>query len=406
MLLVGAAATIASVIRRTRRISTRRSRTRPRVLHLGFEDPLRPGAGGASMRTHEISRRLAQEFEITIVCASYAGARPRTQDGVRYVHVGLPLGYFGSLLSYFAALPWALWRYDSELVVEDFAAPFSSAAIGYLSRRPVLGVAQWLFASDKTRQYHLPFHVVEQIGLRSHRRIIAVSEGMADAVRTRNPMATVTVIPAGLPDEAFEDWAGPRRDILYLGRLEMYGKGLDLLLYAFAKIADQVPQGLVIAGDGPDRHALEALASALGLRDRVRFVGWIPRDERFKWLSGADFIVMPSLYESFGLVAAEALAVNTPVVAFDIPCLREIVGTDVGAVVPKGDVDALAKAMWEMSVDPDRRATLGAAGRAKVAHLNWDVAAEAQGAIYREMTENKTPVPVAAAVAPCCAGPN
>ena len=149
------------------------------------------------MRTHEISRRLVAEFEITIVCARYPGARRRVQDGVRYVHVGLPLGYFGSLLSYFAALPWALWRYDSDLVVEDFGAPFSSVAIGYLTRRPVLGVAQWLFASDKARQYHLPFHVVEQIGLRSHRRIIAVSEDMAEAVRARNPMATVSVIPAG-----------------------------------------------------------------------------------------------------------------------------------------------------------------------------------------------------------------
>jgi len=346
------------------------------------------------MRTHEVSRRLAQEFEITVVCASYPGARQRMEDGVRYVHAGFPLGYFGSLLSYFAAIPWALWRYDSELVVEDFAAPFSSVAVGYLTRRPVLGVAQWLFASDKTREYHLPFHVVEQIGLRSHRRIIAVSEDMAETIRTRNPMATVSVIPGGLPGEAFEDWTRPRRDILYFGRLEMHAKGLDLLLDAFAKIADAIPQQLVFAGDGLDRHAVETRAVALGLRDRVRFVGWIPRDERFKWLSGADFITMPSRYESFGLVAAEALAVETPVVAFDIPCLREIVGSDVGAIVPKGDVDALAKAVWELSIDPDRRAALGAAGKAKVSHLSWDRAAEAQGAIYREMTQHQTHVPV------------
>ena len=341
------------------------------------------------MRTHEISRRLAQEFEITVVCARYAGARPRVEDGVRYVHVGLPLGYFGSLLCYFAAIPWALWRYDSELVVEDFAAPFSSVAVGYLTRRPVLGVAQWLFASDKARQYHLPFHVVEQIGLRSHRRIIAVSEDMAEAVRTRNPRATVSVIPGGLPGEAFEDWTRPRRDILYLGRLEMYQKGLDLLLDAFSRIANEIPQRLVIAGDGPDRLAVEAMALGLGLRDRVRFVGWIPPDGRFEWLSGADFIAMPSRYESFGLVAAEALAVETPVVAFDIPCLREIVGSDVGAIVPKDDVEALAKAMWELSVDPVRRAALGTAGKAKIAHLTWDRAAEAQGTIYREMTQNQ-----------------
>jgi glycogen(starch) synthase len=211
----------------------------------------------------------------------------------------------------------------------------------------------------------------------------------------------VSVIPVGLPSEAFEDWTRPRRDILYLGRLEIYQKGLDLLLDAFAKIANETPQRLVIAGDGPDRHAVEIMALALGLGDRVRFVGWIPPDQRFKWLSGANFIVMPSRYESFGIVAAEALAVGTPVVASDIPCLRELVGSDVGAIVPKGDVDALAKAMWELSVDPDRRAALGAAGKAKVAHLTWDRAAEAEGKIYREMTQNQTHAPAAEAGAPC-----
>ena len=89
------------------------------------------------------------------------------------------------------------------------------------------------------------------------------------------------------------------------------------------------------------------------------------------------------------MVAAEALAVETPVVAFDIPCLRELVGSDVGAIVPEGDVDALAKAVRELSVDPSQRAVLGAAGKAKVAHLTWDHIAEAQGSVYREMTRNQ-----------------
>ena len=317
------------------------------------------------------------------------------EDGVRYVHVGLPIGYFGSLLCYFAALPWVLLRYDSELVIEDFAAPFSSVAIGYLTRRPVIGVAQWLFASDKARQYHLPFQVVEQIGLRSHRRIIAVSEDMAETVRARNPRATVSVVPAGLPDEAFGNWAQPRRNILYLGRLEVYQKGLDLLFEAFAKIVHDIPQQLIIAGDGPDRGAVESLALEFGVSDRVQFVGSVPPEDRFKWLSSADLIAMPSRYESFGMVAAEALAVETPVVAFDIPCLRELVGSDVGAIVPEGDVDALAGALRELSVDPSKRAALGAAGKAKVAHLTWDYVAEGQGWIYREMTGNQQHVAAA-----------
>ena len=81
------------------------------------------------------------------------------------------------------------------------------------------------------------------------------------------------------------------------------------------KGADDVPT----EGDGPDRDAVESLALKFDVLDRVRIVGWVPPEDRFKWLSGADFIAMPSRYESFGMVAAEALAVETPVVAFDIP---------------------------------------------------------------------------------------
>jgi glycogen synthase len=202
-------------------------------------------------------------------------------------------------------------------------------------------------------------------------------------------MANVSVVPAGLPHEAFDNWDRPRRDILYLGRLEVYQKGLDLLFEAFAKVVDDIPQQLVVAGDGPDREAVESLARRFGVAHRVQFAGWVPPEDRFKWLSGADFIAMPSRYESFGMVAAEALAVETPVVAFDIPCLRELVGSDVGASVPKGDVDALAKAVRELSVDPSLRAVLGAAGKAKVAHLTWDHIAEGQGSVYREMTGNQ-----------------
>ena len=142
---------------------------RPRVLHLGYEDPRRPGAGGGSVRTHEINRRLAGNFDITVVCSRYRGARTRIEDGVRYVHVGIAGGDFPERLAYFAALPYALLRYRSDLVVEDFGAPFSSVAVPWMTSRPVLGVVQWLFAAEKSAQYHLPFSWVERVGVRSHR---------------------------------------------------------------------------------------------------------------------------------------------------------------------------------------------------------------------------------------------
>jgi hypothetical protein len=191
-LVVGGAlpATIALSRLRSHPAADAAARPRRRVLHLGYEDPCRPGSGGGSIRTHAINKRLASEFDITVVCARYKGATPRVEDGVRYVHIGLPFGRFTSVLAYFATIPYALVRYPSDLVVEDFGAPFSTIGVPWMTGRPVVGVVQWLFARDKARQYHLPFHLVESAGLRAHRQLVAVSEELATTLRQRNRRAT------------------------------------------------------------------------------------------------------------------------------------------------------------------------------------------------------------------------
>ncbi len=355
---------------------------RPRVLHLAFEDPRSPGAGGGSIRTFEINRRLAGEYDITVVCAKYRGAVDRVEGGVRYVHVGLGFGRIASNLSYFLSIPYALARWDSDLVVEDFSAPFSSVAVPWLTRRPVIGVVQWLFAAQKTAQYHLPFSVVERIGLASHRHLLAVSEDLAAELRRRNPHAEVFAVLNGLDDDAFLPRSLPRHDIGFLGRLEIAQKGLDLLLQAYADICENVDEDLILGGDGPDRHQLEELAATLGIADRVHFVGRIPMEERLDWLAAREMIVMPSRYETFGMVAAEALAVATPVVAFDIPCLHSIVTPAAGMLVRGIDARNLGDAIETMSADPQRRRRLGAAGPAAVSRLRWDELAQQQSQVY------------------------
>lgn len=362
------------------------------MLHLAFEDIRRPGAGGGAVRTHEINRRLSAAFDIMAVCATYPGARPRREDGVDYRFIGTArLGRLVSLLSYFLCIPWALWAFDSDLVVEDFAAPFSSVAVPRLTRRPVIGVVQWLFAVEKAREYRLPFHWVERVGVRSHRTLIAVSEGMRQELLRRVPAANVTVIRNGLalPDRPPE--ALPRQDILFIGRLDIAHKGLDLLLDAYASVADQVGQDLVIAGDGPDEQRLRAEVDRRGLGRRVHLVGRIPTQRRLAIMAGADLVVMPSRYESFGMVAAEAMAMETPVVAFDIPCLRELVAAETGLLVPAFDVGELAAAIRDLAGDETLRRRLGAAGPAAVADLSWDRLASAQARVYDEVLSGGSP---------------
>lgn len=359
---------------------------RPRILHLGYEDPRKPGAGGGSVRTWEINSRLAEDFDITVACARFPGAEPYVDGGVHYVHLGAGSGRDVTAATYFASQRRAVRRYAPDLVVEDFGAPISTWGLPRVTPVPVVGVVQWLFAAEKSRQYHLPFDRVESFGLAAHRSLIAVSDDLGTRLRERNPRAEVHVVPNALPPAAFNTaHDGARSGIRYLGRIEDAQKGLSLLLRAYATAADApggIAQDVLIGGEGPDRRMLESLAADLGISERVHFVGPIAAAERFDWLAAADLVAMPSRYETFGMVAAEAMATHTPVVAFDIDCLRGLVNDGSGRRVAAFDVEAYSSALRELAGDPALRASLGRRGAADVAHLTWDNAAEQQGRIY------------------------
>lgn len=129
-----------------------------------------------------------------------------------------------------------------------------------------------------------------------------------------------------------------------LGRLHEQ-KAFDTLLRAAARLkAAGVAFHLRIAGEGPERTALEALRARLGLDAEVAFVGWVSPVADF--LAGLDLFVMPSHYEPFGLSLAEALAAGVPAVASDIEGPQEILGAGrFGRLFPNRDEAALAAAL-------------------------------------------------------------
>lgn len=137
-------------------------------------------------------------------------------------------------------------------------------------------------------------------------------------------------------------------------------KGLDTLLDA----AKQVDGLYVwIAGDGPLESALKAQAQALGIKDRVRFLGW--RNDRGSLLAACDLVAFPSRYEPFGTVTVDAWAAGKPLVAADAVGPAAYVEHGVsGLVVPKNDDEALAGAITQVMNDADLAAKLVAGGRA------------------------------------------
>ncbi len=150
--------------------------------------------------------------------------------------------------------------------------------------------------------------------------------------------------------------------LLALGRLHRV-KGLDVLLTA---LADLPGVYLWIAGEGPERAALESLANHLGVNERARFLGW--RSDRTALMRAADVVVFPSRYEPNGTVTVEAWAHHKPLVVADADGPAETVRAgDDALLVPRDDAPALAAAIRRVLDSPDLAAQLVGRGAERVA---------------------------------------
>ena len=203
--------------------------------------------------------------------------------------------------------------------------------------------------------------------------VTAVSESLRAAAVRAFPDASAKTsviynsVEVALVDEA-KDVASNGLDakvVVFLGVLGKR-KGADVLLDAWVDLVRSggapPPWTLVIAGDGPDKPALESIARDAGVSDRVRFVGATARADIATLLTGASIMVVPSRTEPFGLVAAEGQMLGRPIIASDTGGLPEVIQDGVtGLLVPVEDADALATAIVSLIAEPARRRSFGRA---------------------------------------------
>ncbi len=169
----------------------------------------------------------------------------------------------------------------------------------------------------------------------------------------------------------------PGKTLLFVGRLAAV-KGVAILLQALAQVRERHPDVVVrLVGDGPERTGLEQQAQSLGLEDSVRFLGYLGQADVAKELNAADMLVLPSFAEGVPVVLMEAMASRIPVVASRVAGVQELVEDGVsGHALPPGDIDTLVATLDMLLSDPERRAAMGEAGRAKV-NAEFDIAQEA-----------------------------
>jgi glycosyltransferase involved in cell wall biosynthesis len=165
------------------------------------------------------------------------------------------------------------------------------------------------------------------------------------------------------------------RRILYVGRLSQLKGGL-VLIAAMADVAKAHPEAdLVVVGDGEVRARMEARAKAMGLADRVHFLGFRSQGDVRAAMADADVFTLPSFAEGVPVVFMEAMASGIPVVATQVAGVSELVEEGVsGFIVPPGDATALARRVSDLLSDPALRTRMGAAGAARVAaDFNIDI---------------------------------
>jgi teichuronic acid biosynthesis glycosyltransferase TuaC len=265
-------------------------------------------------------------------------------------------------------------------------------------------------AARVARRYDVPFVVTEHApwtrwldepgiarqavpAARAAAMIMPVSTSVLRTIRAyAGESARATVVPVGVDEDLFTlgDESARRADqILYVGLIN-FNKGIDILLAAMARLAAQgAPGRLLLAGGSFYRNTrlqeerLREQAAALGLGDRVTFLGRLLPAEVARLMAESAVVVLPSRAESFGAVLVEALASGTPVVATRCGGPEDIVLDGVGELVPIEDSVALADALSRVLADPGHydRTRLR---RFALERFSWDTVVDRVHDVYRD----------------------
>ncbi len=363
-----------------------------RILHVDPDDVDNPMSGGGPIRTLEVYRRLSRRHEITVLTPTFPGSTPELiRDGVRYVRLGRRIGNHGSShhFTFMAALPRAIRNAEFDLLVEDLMPPTSVTFNPLFARGPILASVQWFFARILARKYHLPFHWFESLGLRLYSDFLVQTADMEALIRRKRPSARITLIPPGTDQALFD--LNPRYDgqqILYLGRVDLEQKGLDLLLAAWSLIPAEERSTLLIAGHGFQDELVRQRIRTLGLDETVRLLGRVAPGERAALFGACRFVVVPSREETFGMVIAEACAAGKPVVVFDRPPMNEVASRVGCVLIPPFDVNLLSEAIRRlMKESPAVLKARGGECRSWARQFSWDSVALAQEACYEATVE-------------------
>jgi L-malate glycosyltransferase len=222
--------------------------------------------------------------------------------------------------------------------------------------------------------------------------VIANSQGLRDLAKQSNPKNEIGVIMNGIDIDHFspkyESRRISKRFIITPGASRVtHRKGLDYLIKSIARIAPKYPNiYLKIMGDGNAKAELEILSKALGIDDRVEFLGRIPRENTSPYYQEASVFVMPSLNEGMSNAMLEALSSGLPIIATDTGGTKELVAEgENGFIVKMKDAQDISDKISTLIDDPQLLETMSKNSRLRAHELSWNNVANQYVNLYRSI---------------------
>jgi glycosyltransferase involved in cell wall biosynthesis len=353
-----------------------------KILQIIYESPGSPfGFGGAGVRACEIYKRLKDRHDITLLCMRYPGAEDGEIGGLKYIFVGTESkNLTKSVLAYTFRASDFVRRHGNEfdIIVENFlpATPFFSR---FFTKTPVILQIQGIMEKHSFKKFNLcysvPIYLVERFYSCLYEKFIFVSEVTKQKIMARHKinLKLCHVIPNGIDGKLLKIIPEDKDYILFFSRIDIYTKGLDLLIDSFEKISQEYPNlRLILAGYEFDKYHKLISGKPSYLRERIDYAGFVTGDEKIRLLSGARIFVLPSRHESSPISILEAAACGKPVIVSDIPELACVSLEGFGLSFPSGSADELTDKIGLLLSDNKKREVLGKRGREFASKFLWD----------------------------------
>jgi len=378
------------------------------VLLLNYEFP--PAGGGAGFATYNIGRELVQmgvkvdvltssiedEVDGAILDGMTIHRVPSWRKGIHdcgmlgaYSYVGFALRKRQKLLK--------STKYD----LEHF---FFSLPTGILSLSPIRRRKQPYIVSlrgsdvpgydlfnQKLEKVHKVLLPLTRSIWRNASAVVALSQGLKDIALKAAPTQEIDIISNGIEIDHFypatrvEKKQEEPLKLITVSRL-LERKGIHHLLEAIAK-PDPLPVTLTIVGTGSYEDELQKVCTELGLNDRVKFTGFIRRDELPELYRQHDVFALPSQTESFGLVFAEAMSCGLPILGTFVGGIPELVRHETdGILVNPAQPGEIRESLKKMLNDPEKTIAMGIAARQRIEEkYAWRVIAEKYLECYQKV---------------------